>query len=88
MKFIQPAVTIISGFLALSLLVVITLAEITIEEDIAPSAIHNQTTGSDNNFRKANSPTHLAPPTQQPIKATKPCFPSLYNFFHPQTVKK
>lgn len=82
MNFIQNTITILSGFLAISLLITILLAEATVEEEITvpvPSTIAPANpTGSDKQ-PKTHSMTRTT---------TKPYFPSLYQFFHPQTVKK
>lgn len=81
MNLIQNTITILSGILAVSVLVVILLAEATTEEDViivAPAVSPVNPTGSDR-------PSHKNTVIQ---KTTKPYFPTLYQFFHPQTVKK
>jgi hypothetical protein len=81
MNFIQNTITILSGILAISFLIVILLAEATTEVEITiptPAAISPASpTGGDKTLH-----SHI---TQ---KTTKPYFPILYQFFHPQTVKK
>lgn len=82
MNFIQTAITFVSGLLAVSFLVVILLAEATTEEDIVvtnpPASVSPMFTGGDK----------ITPPRTTVQKTTRPYFPILYHFFHPQTVKK